>query len=135
MGPPLDAGSTLRRRLPATVRVDRATAHIRFADRTVTFPAAAAPALSFIVEHDEFRVASLSGISEQSRLAVTRRLVLEGLLDVVGRTAAVIRRARPRGVIRTRRVHTAAKWVPAPVNVHRCQTSWYENTTGRNVGQ
>lgn len=61
---------------------DRAVLHLP--DRTVSFPAAAAPALRVLCRSDDLSVGQLIGIDESSRVVVARRLIREGAVALSG---------------------------------------------------
>ena len=66
----------LRFRLDA----DGATATLRSIRSTIQGPMAILPALKFVCDHRQFRIADLPGLSDSSRVVLVRRLISEGLL-------------------------------------------------------
>jgi bifunctional lysine-specific demethylase and histidyl-hydroxylase NO66 len=63
-------------------RSDRAL--LRASDRTITFPPVARASLALLLSGEPVEVRAMSGIDEESRLVVARRLLREGLLEIVG---------------------------------------------------
>ena len=79
----IDAQTPLERRPGLLCRfVDGgATVGLASADAALSMPASFAPALRFVAQADRFRAADLPGpISEQSKLALARRLIQDGFL-------------------------------------------------------
>ena len=77
----------LRRRPGHAVRLvatDDGRVDVLLGDRTVTFPGWLRPALEALRDLPELVPADLSGLDPQSRVVLCRRLVREGLLEVVG---------------------------------------------------
>lgn len=81
----LGEASLVRRRSGVGSRLGElnGAASIRFPDNEVQGPPMISEALRFIHSHKRFRVAELPGLDAQSRVVLTRRLVKEGLLQVV----------------------------------------------------
>jgi hypothetical protein len=67
---------------PAVLRDGDDEAHVllELADRRITLPVVARPALEAILAADRFDVGALPGIDDDSKLVLVRRLVREGLL-------------------------------------------------------
>ncbi len=82
------ADTTLLRRRPGrpfVLRVEGERVRALLGDRELTMPAQVAPALSDVRTRSELRPADLAEhLDEQSRLVLCRRLVREGLLEIVG---------------------------------------------------
>jgi len=78
-------------------------------------------------EHLEYVGAAAALQEVWIALRASERTILEGVT-----LAHVAAGELPKSVAATMKYK--GQWVAAPVNVHRCQTSWYENTVGFNVG-
>jgi hypothetical protein len=82
----LDDDTTVRRR-PTSVchtTVVGGRVELVLADRTVGLPSALEPALRRLIGADPVKVAALAGwLDAQSRLVLVRRLVREGLLELL----------------------------------------------------
>ena len=81
----LDDGTELVRRLTATcvLRPDGDRLRVLLGDRELRMPARLADVMTYVRDHDRFRVGDLAPwLDEGSRLVVTRRLVREGLLRI-----------------------------------------------------
>jgi len=85
-------GVTLRRLTEAAVTDardgnDADAAHERvaleFSDQRLLFPAAAKPALDIVATRPTFRLDELVGLDPTSRAVIARRLIREGLLQIV----------------------------------------------------
>ncbi len=77
----------LRRRPGHAVRLatpDDGRVEVLLGDRTVTFPGWVRPALEALRDLPDLVPADLAGLDPQSRVVLCRRLVREGLLEVVG---------------------------------------------------
>jgi hypothetical protein len=68
--------------IPCAVECVDEKARIRIASNSVQGPAAILPALEFVAARSRFRVADLPGLSDSSKVVLTRRLILEGLLKI-----------------------------------------------------
>lgn len=78
-----------RRGLRCLVQIAGGRATVEFGENRVDGPVAIEPALRFIARHDRFSVAELpDDLTDGSKLVLTRRLVLEGLLTVDGASTA-----------------------------------------------
>jgi len=86
----LDHTTRLRRRIdqPATltVRAD-GTARLEMSDRTIDLPAVAVTGAHFVLDRTELAVGEIPGLDESGRAVLARRLVREGLLEVVDAAA------------------------------------------------
>jgi hypothetical protein len=80
----LEAGTTLRRRpgRPCRLVEDGAALRVLLGDRVLRVPARLRPALEHVAGHDELAPADLP-LDGESALVLCRRLVREGLLEVV----------------------------------------------------
>ena len=82
----IDERTAVRRRRGATCRVSEEGDLVRvlLSDRELSVPSVAAPALAYIRETDRFDVGDLHGrLDPESSIVLVRRLVREGLLEVV----------------------------------------------------
>jgi len=81
----LDATTPLRRRpgRPCVLSDDGDAVRVLVGDRVLRVPARVRPALEHVAAHRELRPADLPALDPQSALVLCRRLVREGLLEVV----------------------------------------------------
>ncbi len=89
----LEAGTRLRRRAGRPCRLaddgiadgstDGGVVRVLLGDRVLRVPARVRPALEHVAAHDELRPGDLPGLDAESALVLCRRLVREGLLEVV----------------------------------------------------
>ena len=81
----LDASTPLRRRAgrPCTLVEDGDALRVLLGDRVLRVPARVRPALEHVAGHRDLRPGDLPGLDQESALVLCRRLVREGLLEVV----------------------------------------------------
>jgi hypothetical protein len=84
--PTLDLGSRFRRRSDAVLSVRRDDDRIvlRLGDRLVRMPARVEPSVRFVADGLDHAVRDIPGLDDDGRLVLARRLVREGLLEVLG---------------------------------------------------
>lgn len=82
---PIDDATVVRCREDNPARIEAAGDEVvvNLVDRTIRVPSHAGPALAMIVEQIESTVGDLPGLDEPSRAVLVRRLIREGMLEVV----------------------------------------------------
>lgn len=71
-----------RRGMPCSAVVDAGSVMFGFPGEQMVSPAAVAPALEFIRDHDAFRVGDLPGLGDQAKQVLVRRMIKSGLLAI-----------------------------------------------------
>jgi hypothetical protein len=82
----MDLGSRVRRRADAvlSVRRDDDRIALRLGDRLVRMPARVEPSVRLVADGADHAVRDIPGLDDGGRLVLARRLVREGLLEVLG---------------------------------------------------